>query len=55
MAQVRTALKQAFNTAITRIYFFTLFIVAAGFLFTWFIPEIPLKKSNEAPEPAVVS
>ena len=55
VAQVRIALKQAFNTAITRIYFFTLFIVAAGFIVTWFIPEIPLKKSNEAPEPAVAS
>ncbi len=55
MAQVQTALKRAFNTAITRIYFFTLFIVAAGFLFTWFIPEIPLKKSNEVAEPAVAS
>ncbi len=55
VTQVKTALKQAFNTAITRIYFFTLFIVAAGFGFTWFIPEIPLKKSNEVPEPATAS
>ena len=55
IVQVQTALKQAFNTAITRIYFFTLFIVAAGFVVTWFIPELPLKKSNEVAEPAVAS
>jgi EmrB/QacA subfamily drug resistance transporter len=53
--KLQTTLKQAFNTAITRIYFFTLFIVAAGFVVTWFIPEIPLKKSNEVAEPTVAS
>ncbi len=55
IAQVQTALKLAFNTAITHIYFFTLFIVAAGFVVTWFVPELPLKKSNEVAEPAVAS
>ncbi len=45
--QVEEAVRQAFNRGITRVYFYTLFIVAIGFVITWFIPEIPLRKSNQ--------
>ena len=48
-AQAQQGIKEAFNTAITRIYLYTLFIVAIGFLATWFIPEIPLRKTNQVP------
>ena len=54
-AEAQEAIRQAFNTAITRIYFYTLFIVAAGFFVTWFVPEIPLRKSNQAVESALAS
>lgn len=55
IAEAQEAIREAFNTAITRIYFYTLFVVAIGFVVTWFIPEIPLRKSNQVAEPAVAS
>ena len=46
--QAQAGIKKAFNTAITRIYFYTLFIIVLGLVVTWFVPEIPLRKSNQA-------
>ena len=53
--EAQEAIRKAFNTAIIRIYFYTLFIVAIGFVVTWFVPEIPLRKSNQVAEPAIAS
>jgi EmrB/QacA subfamily drug resistance transporter len=44
--QVEIALKKAFTDAVLRIYFWGMFVVAAGFVFTLFLPEIALRKSN---------
>ena len=40
-----TNLEQNFAAAITRIYFYTVFLVGAAWLTTFFIPELPLKTS----------
>lgn len=48
--QIEQARKKAFQTAITRIYFYVFFMVAAGWVATLFIPELPLRKTN-APTP----
>ncbi len=45
--------KAAFADAITRNYFYTLFIVAAAWLVTCLVPQLPLRKTN-APAPLVV-
>jgi EmrB/QacA subfamily drug resistance transporter len=48
LAQTVTAgLKQAFSEAVTRTWFFTLFIIIAAFVITVFIPVLPLRTSNE--------
>ncbi len=39
-------LKETFANAITQIYFYTTFLVAAAWLATLFIPELPLKTTN---------
>jgi hypothetical protein len=44
--QVGAALKKAFTEAVLRVYFWGLFIVAAGFIFTLFLPEIALRKTH---------
>ncbi len=49
-AQVTRATKQAFTTAITRIYFYSIFIVAIAWLVTLFIPELTLRQTNAEPE-----
>lgn len=58
-AQVTGALKQAFTTAVRRVYLLGLCILAAGFIVTLFLPELALRKSHtpapapsEAPAPA---
>ncbi|HVO39185.1 MAG TPA: MDR family MFS transporter [Spirochaetia bacterium] len=58
-AQVTGALKQAFTTAVRRVYLLGLSILAAGFVVTLFLPELALRKSHaqapaskEAPAPA---
>jgi hypothetical protein len=38
--------KKSFATAITRIYRYLIFIIAAGILATLFVPELPLRKTN---------
>ncbi|HTZ51407.1 MAG TPA: MDR family MFS transporter [Spirochaetia bacterium] len=45
-AQVQSALKKAFTEAVLRIYFWGLFVVAAGFIFTLFLPEIALRTTH---------
>lgn len=42
------AMKAAFATAITRIFLYTLFLAAAAWCVTWFIPEVPLRKTFDA-------
>lgn len=42
---VQSTIKEAFTHAVTQIYTFTIFIVIAGWLVTWLIPEIPLRKT----------
>jgi len=45
-ALLRT-LKTAFALSVTRIFFYTIFIVVAGWVMTLFIPELPLRRTNE--------
>jgi EmrB/QacA subfamily drug resistance transporter len=45
--QITQGVKEAFARAITKIYFYTIFVAIAGLVVTWFVPEIPLRKSNE--------
>jgi hypothetical protein len=44
--QIGIALKKAFTEAVRRVYFWGLFVIAAGFLFTLFLPEISLRKTH---------
>jgi len=46
-AKVASDIKVAFNAAISKIYYYSLFIAVLAFLSTLFVPEIPLRKSNE--------
>ena len=48
--QVENTTRQAFTKAITRIYFYTIFIVAIAWIFTLFIPELTLRQTNAGPE-----
>jgi MFS family permease len=52
-APVRAQTRTAFAEAITRNYFYTLFIVAAAWLVTCLVPQLPLRKTN-APAPVMV-
>lgn len=45
-AQVVRAVRVSFATAVTHIYFIVGFIVLAGWLVTWFLPEKPLRKTH---------
>jgi EmrB/QacA subfamily drug resistance transporter len=45
-AQVGAALKKAFTEAVLRVYFWGLFVIAAGFIFTVFLPELALRKTH---------
>jgi hypothetical protein len=51
--QVQAQTRTAFAEAITRNYFYTLFIVAAAWLVTCLVPQLPLRKTN-APAPVLV-
>ena len=44
--------REAFAHAINRIYLVTILLVALGWAATWFVPEVPLRKSNEVGKPA---
>jgi EmrB/QacA subfamily drug resistance transporter len=46
--EVTGALKSAFTDAITRVYFWGMFVVALGFLVTLFLPELALRKTRGA-------
>ena len=48
-AQVTQAIKQSFAESIARIYFWVIFVMIATILFTFFIPELPLRKSFSHP------
>ncbi|WP_229368063.1 MDR family MFS transporter [Telluribacter humicola] len=50
--QIQENMKQTFATAITNNYFYLLFIVLLAWLITWFVPQLPLRKTN-APPPVV--
>jgi len=52
-AQVTRTVRVAFTEAITRIYFYVIFIVAAGIVVTLFVPELELRTTNAPPTPAV--
>lgn len=53
-AEVTAALRQAFANSITRIYFYALWLVAAAFLLIVFwLPELPLRKSNRIEVPVM--
>jgi len=43
--QVLAQLSQAFTEAIQRIYRYVLLLVLAGLVVTWFVPELPLRRS----------
>ncbi len=44
--QVQTALKKAFTDAVLRVYFWGMFVVAAGFAAALFLPQLALRKTN---------
>lgn len=46
-------LKAAFSGAISQVYLVTLLLVAAGFVMTLFVPELPLRKTNGEAPPVV--
>lgn len=43
------AVRAAFSKAISRVYLFNIFLVVGGLVMTLFIPELPLRKSNDGP------
>jgi len=51
-ADVELALKKAFTDAVARVYFWGMFVVAAGFLVTLFLPQLALRKSIPAGAPS---
>ena len=51
--QVGDAIRQSFTAAVTRIFFYSLFVIVAGWLITFFIPELPLRKTFDNPAPAM--
>ena len=51
-AGLTSALKTAFTAAVHRVYFLGLFILAAGFVVTLFLPELALRKTAGHAAPA---
>src|SRR5690606_16699106 len=41
---IKESIKEAFATAIQKLYNYLLYVVALAWLFTWLIPQLPLKK-----------
>jgi EmrB/QacA subfamily drug resistance transporter len=41
------AMRTAFTSAISRVYVFNIFLVLGGLFMTLFVPELPLRKSND--------
>lgn len=54
-AQAEAGIRRSFSEAITRVYTYVLFIVAAGWVVTLFVPELPLRTSLEGPAPAAAA
>src|SRR5262249_29955574 len=53
--QVTEAMRLSFANSITRIYFYTVWLVVAAFLLIIFgLPELPLRKTNRAEAPVPV-
>ena len=44
-SNVNNAIRTSFTAAVTRVFFYSLFIIALSWLVTWFIPELPLRKT----------
>jgi hypothetical protein len=44
---VNPAMKTAFTEAISKVYLCNIFLVAGGLIITLFLPDLPLRKSNE--------
>src|SRR5690606_14992097 len=53
VAQVDRGVKLSFTQAVTRIYSYVVFIVAAAWLATLFIPVLPLRTSIDSAPPAL--
>ena len=53
-AQVTRSVKVAFTEAITKLYRYLIAIAALGFIATWFVPELELRRTNEV-GPAVAA
>lgn len=49
--RIREVLRNGFAEAVTKVFFLSLFFIAAGFVFTLFIPELPLKRTQDGPPP----
>ncbi|WP_455382123.1 MDR family MFS transporter [Salinispira pacifica] len=49
--EIPLPVRQAFASAITRVYFYLIFIVAAGIAITLLVPELPLRRSNNPGHP----
>jgi len=47
--QVQAAVRAAFATSITRIYFYAIVPIALSLLLVFFLPNLPLRKDNQAP------
>ncbi|WP_247236753.1 MDR family MFS transporter [Telluribacter sp. SYSU D00476] len=47
--QSQDTMKQTFAQAITSNYYYLLFIVLLAWLVTWFVPQLPLRKTNAPP------
>jgi hypothetical protein len=50
--RITKGVREAFTKAITNIYFYTIFIALASLVVTWFVPELPLRKTNQ-PTPII--
>ena len=48
VAQVDAGVKASFTEAITKVYFYVLFIVISAWIATLFIPVLPLRTSMDA-------
>ncbi|MBC6609905.1 MFS transporter [Hymenobacter sp. BT507] len=47
------AVRHAFSKAIHRVYLVVIVLASLGWAATWFVPERPLRKTNEVGEPAI--
>ena len=45
-ARLVAGVRRAFATAVTRVYACVAVLVVLGWLVTWLLPELPLRKTN---------